>query len=85
MILFGVVCSRILEPRNDYNETTVMLVGSRWIVGSGFRGNRRWSGDTRCPGIEGVLQNQDHAISIKASRVLRISITAAETKSQEFH
>lgn len=33
----------------------------------------------------GVLQNQDHTISIKASRVLPISITAAETQSHDFH
>ena len=35
--------------------------------------------------VEGVLQNQDHTISIKASRVLAISITAAETQSHDFH
>jgi len=32
---------------------------------------------------EGVLQNQDHTISVKASRVL--PITAAETQSHDFH
>jgi integrase len=35
--------------------------------------------------VEGVLQNQDHTISIKASRVLPISITGAETQSHDFH
>jgi error-prone DNA polymerase len=35
--------------------------------------------------VDGVLQNQDHTISIKASRVLPISITAAETESHDFH
>jgi error-prone DNA polymerase len=35
--------------------------------------------------VEGVLQNQDHTISIKASRVLPISISAAETQSHDFH
>jgi hypothetical protein len=35
--------------------------------------------------VEGVLQNQDHTLSIKASRVLPISITAAETQSHDFH
>ena len=35
--------------------------------------------------VEGVLQNQDHTISIKASRVLPISITSAETQSHDFH
>ena len=35
--------------------------------------------------IEGILQNQDNVISIKASRVLPVSITAAETASHDFH
>ena len=35
--------------------------------------------------VGGVPQNQDHAISIKASRVLLISITAAEMESHDFH
>jgi OB-fold nucleic acid binding domain len=35
--------------------------------------------------VEGVLQNRDHTISIKASRVLSISIASAETQSHDFH
>src|SRR5213079_1024055 len=35
--------------------------------------------------VEGVLQNQDHTISVKASRVLPLSITAADTRSRDFH
>jgi error-prone DNA polymerase len=35
--------------------------------------------------VEGVLQNQDRTISIKASRVLPVSITAAETQSHDVH
>jgi error-prone DNA polymerase len=35
--------------------------------------------------VEGVLQNQDRTISIKASRVQPISITSAETQSHDFH
>jgi error-prone DNA polymerase len=35
--------------------------------------------------VEGILQNQDHTISIKASRVLPVSITGAETDSHDFH
>jgi error-prone DNA polymerase len=35
--------------------------------------------------VEGVLQNQDHTISIKASRVLPLAISAAETQSHDFH
>ena len=34
--------------------------------------------------VESVLQNQDHTISIEASRVLPISISAAETRSHDF-
>jgi len=35
--------------------------------------------------VEGVLQNQDNTLSIKAFRVLPILITAAETQSHDFH
>jgi DNA polymerase III alpha subunit len=35
--------------------------------------------------VDGVLQNQDHTISIKASNVQPISITAADTQSHDFH
>jgi error-prone DNA polymerase len=35
--------------------------------------------------IEGVLQNLDNVISVKAERVLPLPVTAAETKSHDFH
>ncbi len=35
--------------------------------------------------IEGILQNQDNVISVKAERVLPLSITQAETISHDFH
>jgi error-prone DNA polymerase len=35
--------------------------------------------------VEGVLQNQDNVISIKASRVAPVSVSAAETQSHDFH
>ncbi len=35
--------------------------------------------------VEGILQNRDHTISIKASHVRPISTTAVETQSREFH
>jgi error-prone DNA polymerase len=35
--------------------------------------------------VDGLLQNQDHTISIKASHVQPICITAAETQSHDFH
>jgi len=35
--------------------------------------------------IEGHLQNQDNVISVKAERVLPLSITRAETTSHDFH
>ena len=35
--------------------------------------------------VEGVLQNQDNVISIKASRVSPVSISAADTQSHDYH
>jgi error-prone DNA polymerase len=35
--------------------------------------------------IEGVLQNQDHVISVKAAHVAALSITHAPTSSHDFH
>jgi error-prone DNA polymerase len=35
--------------------------------------------------IEGRLQNQDNVISVKAERVLPLSVTRAETSSHDFH
>ena len=35
--------------------------------------------------VEGVLQNQDNVISIKATRVLPVAIRAVETESHDFH
>jgi error-prone DNA polymerase len=35
--------------------------------------------------VEGVLQNIDNVISVKANRVLPLSITSAETTSHDFH
>jgi error-prone DNA polymerase len=35
--------------------------------------------------VDGILQNRDHTISIKAFRVMPISITGAETQSHDFH
>ena len=35
--------------------------------------------------IEGVLQNQDNVISVKAKRIHALSVTAAETQSHDFH
>jgi error-prone DNA polymerase len=35
--------------------------------------------------IEGILQNQDNVISVKAERVLPLDITRAETSSHDFH
>ena len=35
--------------------------------------------------VEGLLQNQDHVISIKASRVLPLAASAAETPSHDYH
>jgi error-prone DNA polymerase len=35
--------------------------------------------------IEGILQNQDNVISVRAERVLPLSVTRAETSSHDFH
>lgn len=35
--------------------------------------------------VEGVLQNQDNVISVKAERVLPLSITRAQTSSHDFY
>jgi error-prone DNA polymerase len=35
--------------------------------------------------VEGVLQNQDNTISIKATRVLPITVSAADTQSHDYH
>jgi error-prone DNA polymerase len=35
--------------------------------------------------VEGVLQNQDNVISIKAARVTPIAVSSAETESHDFH
>jgi error-prone DNA polymerase len=35
--------------------------------------------------VEGILQNQDNVISVKAQRVMRLSITRAETSSHDFY
>jgi error-prone DNA polymerase len=35
--------------------------------------------------VEGVLQNQDNVISVKAQRVMPLSITKAETSSHDFY
>jgi len=35
--------------------------------------------------VEGILQNQDNVISVKAERILPLAITRAETTSHDFH
>ena len=35
--------------------------------------------------VEGILQNQDNVISVKAERVLPLAVTQAETSSHDFH
>jgi error-prone DNA polymerase len=35
--------------------------------------------------VEGILQNQDNVISVKAERISPLSITQAETTSHDFH
>jgi error-prone DNA polymerase len=35
--------------------------------------------------VEGILQNQDNVISVKAKRLRELSVTDAETQSHDFH
>jgi error-prone DNA polymerase len=35
--------------------------------------------------VEGILQNQDNVVSVKAEKVLPLSVTRAETTSHDFH
>jgi error-prone DNA polymerase len=35
--------------------------------------------------VEGILQNQDNVISVKAERVLPLNVTNAATSSHDFH
>jgi error-prone DNA polymerase len=35
--------------------------------------------------VEGVLQNLDNVISVKAQRVLPLAVTEAEARSHDFH
>src|SRR5262245_34535059 len=35
--------------------------------------------------IEGILQNQDNVVSVRARRIHSLSVTAAETESHDFH
>jgi error-prone DNA polymerase len=35
--------------------------------------------------VEGILQNQDNVISVKAERVLPLLVTRAQTRSHDFY
>jgi error-prone DNA polymerase len=50
-----------------------------------FHQNRLLLASERFLAIEGILQNQDHVISVKAERVLPLFVTKAETTSHDFH
>lgn len=50
-----------------------------------YEKNRMTINSEKFLGVEGVLQNQDNVISIKASRVMPIAISAAQTESHDFH
>ena len=50
-----------------------------------FQRNRLMVGSEQFLMIEGILQNQDNVISIKADRVLPLDITRAQTSSHDFH
>ncbi len=50
-----------------------------------FHRNRLLLTSERFLAIEGILQNQDNVISVKAERVLPLFVTKAETTSHDFH
>jgi len=50
-----------------------------------FHQNRLLLASERFLAIEGILQNQDNVISVKAERVLPLFVTKAETISHDFH
>ena len=50
-----------------------------------FHSNRLLLASERFLAIEGILQNQDNVISVKAERVLPLFVTNAETISHDFH
>ena len=50
-----------------------------------FHQNRLLLTSERFLAIEGILQNQDNVISVKAERVTPLFVTTAETSSHDFH
>jgi error-prone DNA polymerase len=50
-----------------------------------FHSNRLLLASEKFLAIEGILQNQDNVISVKAERVLPLFVTKAETISYDFH
>jgi error-prone DNA polymerase len=50
-----------------------------------FQKNRLLLSSAQFLMVEGILQNQDNVISVKAERVLPLSITQAETSSHDFY
>jgi error-prone DNA polymerase len=50
-----------------------------------FHSNRLLLTSERFLAIEGILQNQDNVISVKAERVMPLFVTKAETVSHDFH
>ena len=50
-----------------------------------FHQNRLLLASEKFLAIEGILQNQDNVISVKAERVLPLFVTKAETVSHDFH
>ena len=50
-----------------------------------FHENRLLLTSERFLAVEGILQNQDNVISVRAERVLPLFVTKAETSSHDFH
>jgi error-prone DNA polymerase len=50
-----------------------------------FQKHRLWLTAEKFLLVEGILQNQDQVISVKAERVFPLHVTRAETRSHDFH
>ncbi len=60
-------------------------VANAIIVPDLFQKNRLLVSSEQFLMVEGILQNQDNVISVKAQRVMPLSITRAETSSHDFY
>lgn len=80
-----VLADHIVDLRDEVAVVVVGLLSNVIVNPDLYEKYRRVINREKFLRVEGVLQNQDHTISIKAVRVLPVSVTAAETQSHGFH